>query len=89
MPGDAFRVYVEKVLVPTPHPGRDQTVAARAAREGCGLPMTPRGLADEPLSREAIQSSSTTLLVTKSPVCVKRSRQSVRGSYTCRPILQI
>ena len=32
------------------HPGRDQTVAAQAAGEGCGLPMPPRGLADEPLA---------------------------------------
>src|ERR1035437_5382998 len=32
------------------HPGCDQTVAAQAAGEGCGFPMTPRGLADEPLA---------------------------------------
>ena len=35
------------------HPRRDQTVAAQAAGEGCGLPMPPRGLADEPLAPSA------------------------------------
>ena len=25
------------------YPGRDQTVVAQAAGEGCGFPMTPRG----------------------------------------------
>ena len=32
------------------HPRCDQTVAAQAAGEGCGLPMTPGGLADESLA---------------------------------------
>jgi hypothetical protein len=32
------------------HLGRDQTVAAQAAGEGCSLPMTPWGLADEPFA---------------------------------------
>src|SRR5450759_4009858 len=37
------------------------------------------------LSREATQSSSTTLPATKSPVCVKRSRRWAQSSYTWPP----
>ncbi len=51
---DAERVTIHRTFQ---YPRGDQTVAAQAAGEGCRLPMSPRGLADEPLA------SSTSLSV--------------------------
>jgi hypothetical protein len=44
---DAERVTVHGTFQ---HPGGDQTVTAQAAGKGCRLPMSPRGLADEPFA---------------------------------------